>query len=102
MAEQFAVAAQQIDADSAVRRWRTGLEYREVGADSDDGAKYKRKAKYAAPAERIDQNAANHRRDHRADGVGHRQIGDHFDKMLRAIDVLRDSAAKRDAAARSD
>ncbi len=73
------------------------FEHGEIASDQDDASDQQREAEHAAPSQRVDQHAPDQRRDHRADGIEHREIGDHLDQPCRSIDVSGDRAREGDA-----
>ena len=80
----------------------SGLGDREKGACQNDAADQHREAEHASPSKRIDEKAADHRRDHRAERIEHRQVGDRLDETSRSVHVRRDGADQRHAACGAD
>ncbi len=78
------------------------LEQHEIGQSEDRGAGDQREPERRAPAEDIDQQPAEGRRDHRPDRIGHGEIGDGLDQHFRSVSVAGDGAGEGEAAAGAD
>ena len=55
-----------------------------------------------APAEGVDQNAADRSRQHRPQDIGHRQVSHHLDQPVEVVEIAGDGARDHQAACRAD